>query len=417
MRLQDISGIKGATIILDIDGTLTVPGGTIVDPVLVAVAAKLREHNDVYLLSNRGDHKRDALIAASLGIDYITTPFRKPHPATLRGVTRKETLVVIGDKVLTDGLLALFTRARFIRVERLVGERDGMADRIAHAIDDVVAYAWNALHLMRPTQWVKNVLVFAPLFFAREFFNPSILSATTAAFVAFCFIASAGYIVNDVLDVAADRLHPHKKYRPLAMGSVTVGMALALSAALALAALGFLFIYAPGAILISIIYGISSVAYSTYFKRVPVIEMLGFIWFYFARVLAGSMAGNVPLSAWIVLAIIFLALFLVAAKRYAEKTLGRSRSVLAAYPERFLEGLLFLSAGLVVVFYGVYSVLGVASPIAVYSAIPVLAAILRYLQLAFTGQAAEYPEQLLLRDRGLQIAGIAWFLIMLAVFY
>lgn len=418
MRLEDLEKIEGATVILDIDGTLTAPGGSFVSAEVASAVERLRLHNDVYLLSNRGDRVRDAQMAQALGVGYIDTPHRKPDPRAMHTVARgSNELVVIGDKVLTDGLFALFVRGRFVRIARIVSGNDSVLDRFAHAVDDVAAQAWGLVRLMRPAQWAKNALVFAPLFFAREFFNPAALSSTVAVFFAFCFLASAGYIVNDLLDIEADRAHPHKRRRPLASGDVLAPEALGLGALL-LAAAGLLFYaYAPSAAWVGAAYFASSLVYSSYIKRIAVVEMVGFMWFYFARVLGGSMASGVALSAWLILAIMFLSLFLIAAKRYAEKTTGHGRGVLAHYPERFLEGLLFLSAALVVVFYGLYSILGVTSPLAVYSTVPVLAAVMRYLQLSFMHKTSEYPEKLLFSDRGLRIAGLAWFVLMLAVFY
>ncbi|HVV39383.1 MAG TPA: UbiA family prenyltransferase [Candidatus Paceibacterota bacterium] len=418
MRLTDLEKIENSTVILDIDGTLTHPGGSTIVPEIMEAVERLRTHNDVYLLSNRGDHVRDAAIAQILGVGYIETSHRKPDPRALRSLERKRAaLVVIGDKILTDGLLALMTGARFIHISRIVSAHDSSADQLAHAIDDTVAHAFSLLRLLRPVQWAKNALVFVPLFFAREFFDAGALGSITAVFFAFCFIASAGYIINDMLDVEADRAHPRKRNRPLASGEVLMPEALTAAALLLMASAALFLAYAPAALLVGGVYFASSLVYSSYIKKIPLLEMVGFMWFYFARVLAGSVAVSIPLSAWLILAILFLSLFFIAAKRYAEKTSGRGRSVLVHYPEKFLEGLLFLSAGLVVVFYGLYSILGVSSPIAVYSTVPILAAVIRYLQLSFSGQGTEYPEKLLFSDSGIRIAGVAWFLLMLAVFY
>ncbi|HVU80064.1 MAG TPA: UbiA family prenyltransferase [Candidatus Paceibacterota bacterium] len=418
MRLRELEDIRDATVILDIDGTLTLPGSSEVAAETATAIEALRSRNDVYLLSNRGDRERDAAVARALRVLHIDTPYRKPSIRTLRGIKRtRPLLVVVGDKVLTDGLLALFARARFVRVRRVAGEHDSFLDRFAHAADDAAGHAWHLARLLRPLQWAKNALVFAPLFFAREFLDAPALQATVAVFFAFSFIASAGYVVNDLLDAPADRAHRHKRRRPLASGDLRAAEALGLCAMLLAAAALLLYAYAPLAMSVAALYFISSLAYSISLKRVALLELVLFMWFYFARVLGGSLASGVPLSSWLILAIMFLSLFFAAAKRYAQKKGGGERLVLERYPERFLEGLLFLSAGLVVAFYALYSILGVSSAFAAYSTVPVMAAVLRYLQLAFTRGEAEYPEKLLFSDPGLRLAFLAWFILMLAVFY
>ena len=430
---------NGKAIVLDIDGTLVSAGQWAPPPGVVAAVERLKKDNDVFLFSNKNIPTRNGKVAEALDVPLLDSSAKKPFPRVLENLPSEKPLVVVGDKFLTDGLLAYFTGSEFVHVARVSGTGEPLMDKTINAVDDAFWYTWNLFLLLRPGQWVKNVLVFAPLFFARRFLEDGLLGQAMAAFVAFCFLASAGYCINDLQDRLADALHPRKRFRPIASGAVPPLLALIFAALLVLVAALIIATYIPAVALLAALYLLSSFLYSAYLKRVPVLEMLFFVWFYLARTLAGGLAVSVPISSWLILAIVFLALFLVCAKRYAESRSGRSRAVLAYYPEYFLQGMLVLSAALVVVFYALYTVLGLslpghlgvlaeagvagaAFPLAVYSTLPVLGAIMRYLQLSFghtsdNTSAVEYPEKLILKDPGLLLAALAWLAMMVAVFY
>ena len=171
---------------------------------------------------------RNRAIAEVLGVSLIENKHRKPNSRALGGIIPQyKKMVVVGDKVLTDGLFALSIGATFIHISPRVTDRaESLADKIFNATDDIAATMCYGLLLMRPRQWVKNILIFAPLFFARQLFDGTLLQSTCAAFFAFCFLASAGYILNAAMDVAADRLDTHKCRRPIASGDISVGSAL-----------------------------------------------------------------------------------------------------------------------------------------------------------------------------------------------
>ena len=414
---------------LDIDGTLVSAGEREVQSEVVTAVAGLKEGNDVFLFSNKNMPERNAALAEALGVPLLTSTAKKPFPRVLENMSSEKSVVVVGDKLLTDGLLACFVGAEFVHVARVSGAGEPLFDAVVNTVDDTLWQAWNLFKLLRPGQWVKNVLVFAPLFFARRFLDPGLFAHATAAFVAFCFLASAGYCINDWRDRVGDTAHPKKRTRPIASGEVSPTLALVFAALLVSLSFLIVWTYIPAVATVAALYFLSSLLYSIYLKRLPVLEMVFFVWFYLARVLVGGVATDVHLSAWLTLAIVFLALFLVSAKRFAESRSGRGRAVLAHYPPHFLEGMLVMSAALVVAFYALYTVLGLSlpgqagaveafSPLAVYSTLPVLGAIIRYLQLSFQNNTdAEYPEKLLLVDPGLLLAGLAWLLMMLAVFY
>lgn len=406
---------RGRVIVLDIDGTLVPAGSAAVEARVLRAVLSLKEGNTVYLFSNKGLAQRDARLSAMLDIPLIESPYRKPDPRVIAHLPLG--VMVVGDKWLTDGLLAWRAGGEYVRVSRVADADEPWSDRWRNALDDIVGEMWHLLVALRPKQWLKNVLVFAPLFFARELPVPHAARAAAAAFVAFCLVSSATYIINDLRDLEADRLHPTKRRRSLASGRITVSSAVALSIGLLLGSGLLMWLLAPAALPFLALYAVSSVVYSTWLKRVAVAEMLAFIWFYYARILVGGAAAAVALSSWLSLSIVFLALFLVLGKRNAELREGRPREVLAAYSVEFLHGMLFMSAGLVVAFYALYTVLGTPSALMVYSTLPVLAGVTRYLQLAFTHEGAEAPDELLFKDPGLIASAAVWLAVVAAVFY
>lgn len=416
MTSAAVAGLKGRTVILDIDGTLVAVGDGVVSPVIAAAAERLKRENLVYLLTNRGDKSRAAKVAAELGLPLIFTPHRKPDRRTVTGLSLKDP-VVIGDKWLTDGLFAKAIGADFIRVSRLTHPADPWFDKATFLLDDLVLGIFHHVALLRPRHYLKNLLVLAPMFFAVKLFDAGALDRSLAMFAVFCLTASAGYAINDVVDRENDRAHPEKSRRPVAAGRVSVSGALILAAVLLSVSAWIVFRFIPSTAPLAAAYFLSSSAYSLFLKRVPLIEMLAFAWFYYARVLGGAAAAGVPISAWLTLSIIFLALFLVVGKRYAELKAGRSRAALSHYPEKFLEGMLLVSVALVLVCYGLYTILGVSSPYAVYSTVFVLFGIMRYLQLAFRGGAIEYPEKIVVSDTGVLAASTGWALYMMFIYY
>jgi 4-hydroxybenzoate polyprenyltransferase len=177
----------------------------------------------------------------------------------------------------------------------------------------------SAIKALRPHQWVKNLLVFVPLAAAHQFLNETMLAASVLAFVAFCLCASAIYVINDILDVAADRLHARKRHRPFAAGelSVPVGVAMAgllLIVALTVAAAGV----SPQLAAVVLIYVAITSAYSLVLKRLAVVDVFTLAGLYVLRIVAGSVATGIVLSSWLLAFALFLFLSLAFIKRYTE---------------------------------------------------------------------------------------------------
>jgi 4-hydroxybenzoate polyprenyltransferase len=179
---------------------------------------------------------------------------------------------------------------------------------------------WRALvRALRPQQWVKNVLLFVPLVLDHKLFAGPVVLKGVYAFVAFCCVASGGYVVNDLLDVQADRRHPTKRHRPFAAGTLPTTLGWGVAPALFAAALAIALTTLPLAFLgLLALYVVLTTAYSGYFKRLAILDVLILAGLYTLRVLAGVAATDVRFSSWLLAFSTFLFLSLAFLKRFAE---------------------------------------------------------------------------------------------------
>lgn len=269
----------------------------------------------------------------------------------------------------------------------------------------------------RPKQWVKNVLVVAAPAAAGVLFDATVLGRVAVAFVAFCLVSSGTYLLNDALDVAADRSHPRKRHRPVAAGVVPVGVAKAAAVGGLVAGLAVAWAGAGWRLVLVLgVYVAVMQAYSLALKRVAVIELAivssGFV----LRAIAGGVATDVPLSTWFLIVTSFAALFIVAGKRHAEVlTLGTGavghREALREYPEGFVQYVGAISAAVAVMAYCLWTVFEATSNHLWFelSIVPFVLAILRYALLAARGEAGA-PEDVFAADRTLQILVLLWLI-------
>lgn len=289
--------------------------------------------------------------------------------------------------------------------------------------------ALGLLVAMRPRQWVKSLLVVVAPVAAGQFFHGHVAAKTAVAFLAFCTASSGTYLLNDVRDRDADRLHPGKRARPIAMGAVPVDAAVATSIALLLIGLGIGFALRWELGVVVALYIGESVGYSMGAKRLSVIE-LGFVASGFVlRAIAGGVATDLPLSSWFLVVISFGALFVVVGKRLAEfhelgADRGVHRAVLDTYTEGFLRSALTMCAGVTVTGYCLWAFAVDASGLGVHhnevwiqlSVIPVVLAVL-YVLLQLDAGRGGAPEDLVLRDRAVQMLGVAWAILVAVGIY
>ena len=228
MPLKYFSQLDGLSmpasiIILDIDGTIVFDGSDEITPDVLANIKKFNSVSRVYLSSNNKMTDRNNKLSELSEVPYIRTKLRKPNPKAVRDINIGcGHVAVIGDKFLTDGLLAIFIGAEFIKVRRLTSNNDSRLARFLCFCDDSAFNIFLMLKLMRVKHWSKNILVFSSLFFAREIFDLDKIALVFLAWLGFSLTASSIYIINDIFDRKNDSLHPVKKYRPIANGDISV---------------------------------------------------------------------------------------------------------------------------------------------------------------------------------------------------
>jgi decaprenyl-phosphate phosphoribosyltransferase len=274
----------------------------------------------------------------------------------------------------------------------------------------------------RPRQWSKNLLVFAAPLLSGRFTESGVLADAAVAFVAFTLAASGVYLVNDVRDVESDRAHPTKRLRPVAAGSLDARTAAWAGGALAAAALVVALLAGVDLVVVVAIYLTLSLLYCFVLKDEPVIDIAIIAAGFLLRAIAGGAAAGIELSQWFLLAASFGSLFMAAGKRYAEILLVAQgepalRASLASYSPSYLRFVWTVSAGLLIMTYGLWAfVLGEMAGgnwWYVASMAPFVLAVLRY-ALDVDRGTAEEPEELALRDRMLEVFALCW-LVMVAV--
>lgn len=269
---------------------------------------------------------------------------------------------------------------------------------------------------LRVRQWTKNLLLFAGLLFSASLGDPTRWLEAVAAFTAFCAVSSASYLVNDVCDAERDRLHPRKRLRPIARGSISRRAALAAAAALAL--FGLALAAAIGPVTVAILAGFAAVqlAYSVRLKHVAFVDVLVIATLFVVRAAAGAQAIDVRISPWLLVCTALLALFLGLSKRRAELRLqppgsDLARPSLTAYRRVPVDRLMSVVAAATVLAYGLYVATSPEAAELAVTVVLVVSAVARYLMLVRRRGEGEEPERLLLHDRPILLAVIGWVLV------
>jgi decaprenyl-phosphate phosphoribosyltransferase len=277
----------------------------------------------------------------------------------------------------------------------------------------------------RPRQWLKNLLVLAAPLAAGTLHHPAVLWHAAVALVAFSLAASGIYLINDVMDVDRDRVHPTKRNRPIAVGDVPTAFAIGAAVILLAAALAVTPLAAPHLLAVVAVYIGVQLAYCFWLKQQPVIDICVVSSGFLLRAIAGAAAAAIPPSQWFLLAAGFGALFMVAGKRYAEIQLVQRtgvaiRDALDQYSASYLRFVWGLSAALLIMTYGLWAFeirgLHHSSVWSEISMVPFVVAVLRYAVDVDSGKGGA-PEEIALNDRALQVLGLAWLVtIALAVY-
>ena len=263
---------------------------------------------------------------------------------------------------------------------------------------------------LRPRQWTKNLLLFAGIIFAAQLGDAGRWVAAITAFVAYCAASSAAYLVNDVRDVASDRLHPVKRTRPIARGELGRRRALGLAAALTVLALALAALLGPLSLACMFGFLALQAAYSLRLKTIELVDVITIAGLFVVRAAAGAVAVDVRISEWLLLCTFLLALFLALGKRRAELALegARARPVLAGYAPGLVDQLLGIVAAATIGAYSAYALTAHGSGWLVVTVPFVVYGLFRYLLLLHRRGLGEEPDALLVEDVPLLVTVAAW---------
>jgi len=280
---------------------------------------------------------------------------------------------------------------------------------------------------MRPQQWVKNLFVLTPLLFSHSLFAPAQVGRALASFVLFCLVSSSVYLLNDIQDRSQDRLHPTKRFRPLAAGELNLGVALGAMVTFLLVALAGGVLLDKILALILLSYWLINLLYSIWLKHQVILDVFALASGFVLRVVGGGVAISVEISHWLVLCTTFLALFLSFSKRRQElvrlgQGAGAHRQVLGEYNAYFIDMMISIVTASTVMSYALYTVsaetvqrfhtrgLMLTLPFVLYG-------IFRYLYLVYHENQGEDPTQSLLTDRSMVINLCLWALTVGVIVY
>jgi 4-hydroxybenzoate polyprenyltransferase len=310
----------------------------------------------------------------------------------------------------------------------------------------MIKLSYNILRLLRPRQWVKNFAVFAAITFAGELFNPPVFQNVLLSFFVFCGLSSATYIINDIFDVKKDKLHPFKRFRPIAHGDVPVSLAIGLAAFIMFVSLFVAASITTTFFALSLTYLLIQFLYSSFLKSLAVIDILAIAAGYILRVYGGEFASGYHISVWLLLTTISISLFLAVGKRRSELTLlsqnkdsniAATRKSLSHYSERLLDVYASIFATSTFVAYSLFTFLenpggfrlsiGILMPDflptffqrkwLMITIIPVVYGLMRYLQDIYEKHEGESPEKVLFSDKPLLITVTVWAILVVILIY
>ncbi len=279
---------------------------------------------------------------------------------------------------------------------------------------------------MRPRQWAKNIFLLVALVFDRKLTNIEAISHTVAGIVLFSLVASVVYIINDILDLEADRAHPTKRNRPIASGELPIRYALISASVILIITFPAAYFLSPGFALITLIYLVLNLIYSSWLKHINLLDIIVLASFYVIRVAAGvTLIDVVRFSPWLYIFTTFLALLIGTGKRRAELAMlaegaNAHRRVLDGYTLQFLDQLITLASGMAIITYSLYTFSAPNLPEnhSMMLTIPfVIYSIFRYQYMLQVKDTGGSPEDIVLSDRPLQGAVLLYGFTVLLIFY
>jgi 4-hydroxybenzoate polyprenyltransferase len=268
----------------------------------------------------------------------------------------------------------------------------------------------NYIRLFRIPQWIKNSFVFVPLLFSQHLFEKDYFVMVLAGFFLFSLVSSMVYIINDIIDIEADRAHPHKKNRPLASGVISVRQAVISFIIILLITVFFSYFFNYKFIIVLGLYFLMNLFYSTVFKHIVLLDVFSIAAGFMLRVMGGAFIIDVYISSWLILTTMFISLFLGVMKRHSELYLitpdnesGATRRVLAYYSQTFTMQMATVAAAGVIICYALYTVAARTVTIfgtehLIYSTPFVVFGIFRYMFLVYMNQQGENTTNIMISD-------------------
>jgi 4-hydroxybenzoate polyprenyltransferase len=267
----------------------------------------------------------------------------------------------------------------------------------------------NYLQLLRVHQWIKNLFVFVPLLFSMHLFEANYFLSSLKAFFIFCLASSYIYIINDIIDLDADAVHPKKKFRPLPAGKISKHNAWIVSILILLILVGLTFFTNLNFIYLLLGFILLNIFYSLHFKHIVILDVFSIAAGFSIRVLGGAAIISVPISSWLILTTMFISLFLGVMKRHSEleqisdDQLGSTRKVLSDYSLTFTNQIATVAAAGVIICYALYTVSPrtvsiFGSENLIYTTPFVVFGIFRFMFLEYLNQKGENTTQIMLTD-------------------
>lgn len=281
--------------------------------------------------------------------------------------------------------------------------------------------------LIRPAHWTKNLFILIPAFFAGSIFQLDKLQDTLLGIISFSLVASSIYIFNDLLDIEADKIHPLKKERPLAAGSVSKNNAIIILSILLISGFSIAWLLHPNFLILVACYVILNIGYSLGLKNVSIVDLFIVAIGFLIRIYCGGVLSNVNVSHWLSIMILLLSLFLVLAKRRDDLILqSNSHSIIrkssTKYNLEFINACLTVFAAVIVVAYIMYTVSAEAvqhfeSKYLYSTTLFVIAGIMRYLQITIVEQNSGSPTKILIKDKFILLTILCWIISFYLIIY
>ena len=292
---------------------------------------------------------------------------------------------------------------------------------------------------LRPHQWIKNLSIFAAIIFNGQLFNINFFHSTVLGFITLCLLSSASYLFNDIIDAPYDRLHPLKKFRPIARGSLKINTAFQYTLLLLIAGLILAFFLNRSFFIIALVFIILHLSYSLVLKKHALFDILGIATSFILRVYSGEALTAYHIPIWLMLSVVFLSLFIASGKRRSEfvKRGSKTRPALIKYQEKLLDFYLSTFANATLLCYSLFAFTA-QPPIFrekifqfflsnypkildrkwLIATVPfVILGIMRYAQMIYLTQKGEQPEKALVTDRLLLLTILGWGTTVITLIY